>query len=130
MVRYAYALTRAVRRQRPLGLNLLLMLGVAVAGYLRLETMSPTPADVFMQSVAIEDADLGWSQLCPTLQSQLPRDALEQQTSTQRMLQAQQGDVLPIEKYLRALLEEKKDRPDALLILLPVSVFDFADFSR
>jgi hypothetical protein len=55
------------------------------------------PADVFMQSVASEDGGLGWSQLCPMLQNQLPRDALEQHSLTQRALQAQQGVTLSID---------------------------------
>jgi hypothetical protein len=50
-----------------------------------------------MQSVLQEDGGLGWPQLCPTLQQQLPREVLEQQASTQRALQARQGLTLRIE---------------------------------
>jgi hypothetical protein len=58
---------------------------------------APAPADLFMRSIAIEDGDLGWQQLCPALQDQLPRDVLEQQASAQRTFQLQQGVTLSIE---------------------------------
>src|SRR5258708_12636842 len=55
------------------------------------------PADLFMQSVATEDGGLGWSQLCPDLQVQLPRTVLEQQTQLQRTTQGQMGVALKID---------------------------------
>ena len=55
------------------------------------------PADVFMQSVAAEDGGLGWSQLCPDLQAQLPRAVLEQQTQLQLTTQDQMGVTLKID---------------------------------
>jgi hypothetical protein len=80
----------------------LLLLGAFVAAeYYRSSEIvrgsSVTPADLFMQSVATEDGGLGWRQLCPTLQSQLPREVLEQQSSAQRTIQAEQGVKLSIE---------------------------------
>jgi hypothetical protein len=81
--------------------NLVLLAGLAGAGAWRsneyARASAPTPADLFMHSIAIEDANLGWSQLCPALQAQLPRGVLEQQTLTQRALQVQQGLTVSIE---------------------------------
>ena len=80
---------------------MLLLLGVGATGVWRstdfARANSPTPADLFMQSVATEDGDLGWRQLCPTLQKELPRDVLEQQTSTQRSIQMRDGVTLSID---------------------------------
>jgi len=80
--------------------NALLLLAVGLAAYWRSTELFPasslTPADLFMQSVASADGGLGWSQLCPTLQSQLPRDVLEQHAMAQRALHAQQGVTLSI----------------------------------
>jgi hypothetical protein len=52
---------------------------------------SATPADRFMQSIVSGDGSLGWHQLCPTIQSQLPLHALEQQATAQHKAMAQQG---------------------------------------
>ncbi|MGO8946969.1 MAG: hypothetical protein ACLQUY_04755 [Ktedonobacterales bacterium] len=49
------------------------------------------PADQFMQSIVTEDGALGWHQLCPSLQAQIPLDTLVQQASAQRKALAQQG---------------------------------------
>jgi hypothetical protein len=96
-----FAVLRGLRRQPLLVVNAVLLLGLGFAGYWRGGTdfvRSPlAPADVFMQSVASEDGGLGWSQLCPVLQSQLPRDVLEQHSLTQRTLEAQQGVTLSID---------------------------------
>jgi len=82
-------------------LNVLLLVGLAVAAAWRytqpLQADPPAPADLFMQSVATEDGGLGWSQLCPDLQTLLPRDALEQQTEMQRTTQSQMGVTLRID---------------------------------
>lgn len=97
----ATALARGLRRQPVVVVNALLLLAVIAAVYWRGTDLvrggSLSPADLFMQSVAIEDGGLGWSQLCPTLQSQLPREVLEQQSMTQRTIQAQQGVKMSIE---------------------------------
>ena len=49
------------------------------------------PADRFMQSIVTEDGALGWKQLCPSIQAQLPIGELIQQADTQRTLMVQQG---------------------------------------
>ncbi|MBV9895495.1 MAG: hypothetical protein JO020_15130 [Chloroflexi bacterium] len=76
--------------------NVALTLVVAGAAYWRMASSEPTPADVFMQSVAAEDGALGWSQLCPTVQAQLPVDVLEQQTQQLRTSHAESGVTLTI----------------------------------
>jgi hypothetical protein len=92
---------RGLRRHPWLLLNALLLVGVCASGLSRTSDLlawtSPTPADLFMQSVAASDGGLGWSQLCPTLQSQLPRDVLEHQTVAQQILHIQHGVTLRIE---------------------------------
>jgi hypothetical protein len=50
-----------------------------------------------MQSVVAEDGDLGWNQLCPELQAQLPRDTLVRQSEKQRAIQNQAGVTLSID---------------------------------
>ena len=81
-------------------LNAVLLMAVAGAAYWRLTDGGPvsraTPADLFMQSVVTEDGSLGWNQLCPTLQVQLPRDVLEQHTQSLRAQHAQAGVTLTV----------------------------------
>jgi len=55
------------------------------------------PADQFMQSVVTDDGALGWHQLCPSLQAQLPMDQLVQQADVQRTAVAQQGIKLSVQ---------------------------------
>lgn len=55
------------------------------------------PADWFMQSVVTDDGALGWRQLCPSIQAQLPVDTLVQQANAQRTAAAQQGVRLTME---------------------------------
>ncbi len=97
----AIACARGLPRHPLLVLNVLLLVGLAVAAAWRytqpLQADPPAPADLFMQSVANEDGGLGWSQLCPDLQTLLPRDALEQQTEMQRTTQSQMGVTLRID---------------------------------
>ena len=50
-----------------------------------------SPADRFMQSIVTGDGALGWHQLCPSIQAQLPLPALEQQANAQHKAMAQQG---------------------------------------
>jgi hypothetical protein len=92
---------RGLKRHPLLLLNTLLLAGVATAiawrGVEAGRATAPEPADLFMQSIATEDGDLGWQQLCPALQDQLPRAVLEQQASAQRTFQLQQGVTLSIE---------------------------------
>ena len=81
-------------------LNMVLLLALAGTTYWRFmeapPIVEPTPADLFMQSIANEDGALGWSQLCPALQVQLPREQLEQQTAKLRMSHLQTGVTLTI----------------------------------
>lgn len=62
-----------------------------------LATGPPQPADLFMQSVATEDGELGWHQLCPDIQSRLPMASLVQQTDTMRAQAAQAGVHLTVQ---------------------------------
>jgi hypothetical protein len=82
-------------------LSALLLLGVGVAAYWRFSApesaRSPAPADLFMQSVADEDGGLGWDQLCPEVRVQVPREALEQQTLTQRAIHVNEGVTLTVD---------------------------------
>jgi hypothetical protein len=54
-------------------------------------SLSTSPADRFIHSIVIEDGALGWHQLCPSIQAQLPMGALVQQANAQRLAMAQQG---------------------------------------
>jgi hypothetical protein len=49
------------------------------------------PADRFMQSIVTDNGALGWRQLCPNIQAQLPMDQLVQQADAQRAAAAQEG---------------------------------------
>jgi hypothetical protein len=42
------------------------------------------PADLFVRSIVLDDGALGWHQLCPNVQAQVPLDSLVQQASAQR----------------------------------------------
>src|SRR6266481_9956790 len=64
-----------------------LVLGTIWAFY----AITPDPADVFMQSVAKRDGGLGWHQLCPALQAQMPLALLASQVQQQRSAEAGQG---------------------------------------
>src|SRR5215831_15972315 len=62
----AYALVRGFRRHPLLILNAVLLAAVAAAilwkGAHVIRPGSPSPADLFIQSIATEDGDLGWRQ--------------------------------------------------------------------
>ena len=96
-----WAVVRGLRRDPWVAINSLLLVAVcAVFATYRPHVAtsdSGVPADLFMQSIATEDGDLGWRQLCPELQQQLPRDVLVQQSMTQRTLQESQGLSLSVE---------------------------------
>ena len=51
---------------------------------LAVQANTPAPADLFMQSVVKRDGTLGWHQLCPSLQAQLPLSMLASQVEAQR----------------------------------------------
>src|SRR5262245_49081560 len=95
------AVAWALRRHPWLVVNSVLLVGVCAAyvmrGPLFATADAPTPADLLMQSIVTEDGDLGWRQLCPELQQQLPRDLLVQESTTQRLHQASQGLSLGVE---------------------------------
>jgi hypothetical protein len=44
-----------------------------------------------MQSLVTEDGALGWRQLCPNIQAQLPQDALVQQADAMRAAAVREG---------------------------------------
>jgi hypothetical protein len=94
------ALIRGLCRHPMLIVNSALILAVIVAAYWRFTDTAgakpPTPSDLFMQSIATEDGALGWSQLCPALQVQLPRATLEQQTEQLRASHLQSGVTLTV----------------------------------
>jgi hypothetical protein len=50
-----------------------------------------SPADAFMQSVVARDGQLGWQQLCPTAQAELPLEVLVQETNALRAADALSG---------------------------------------
>lgn len=58
---------------------------------------SGQPADRFMQSVVTDDGALGWQQLCPSVQTQISRDELAQQTRLQHTSVAQAGLTLSVD---------------------------------
>lgn len=67
----------------------------------RAQSVSPTRADVFMQSVVVQDGALGWHQLCPALQARLPLDELRNQAAQQKATDTRQGVTFTM-KYLGA----------------------------
>ncbi len=62
---------------------------------------TPVPADLFIQSVVKLDGTLGWHQLCPSLQAQMPLSELTRQVETQRIAASGQGLTLT-EEYVGA----------------------------
>jgi hypothetical protein len=64
------------------------------------------PADVFVQSIVNRDAKLGWQQLCPAVQLQLPASQLVDQAESQRAAQTSLG------LKLSAEFVETLPRPD------------------
>ncbi len=63
----------------------------------RAPAAAPTQADLFMQSVLKRDGALGWHQLCPDLQAQIPIDELQHQAAQQKSEEARQGITLTLE---------------------------------
>src|SRR5215472_11918716 len=70
-----------------------LILGTIWAFY----AVTPDPADVFMQSVARRDGGLGWHQLCPILQQQVPLSELANQAEKQRIAESRQGMMFTVD---------------------------------
>jgi hypothetical protein len=54
-------------------------------------SLSASPSDRFIQSIVTHDGALGWHQLCPSVQAQLPMDVLKKQADAQRLAMAKQG---------------------------------------
>ncbi len=61
-----------------------------------LQSNAPAPADLFMQSVVKRDGALGWHQLCPSLQAQLPLATLTRQVEEQRISESRQSLTLTV----------------------------------
>ena len=92
------------RRVSPVFLFLVLMFTLALPGaalaYPRAQSSplasaspvdTPTPADLFMQSVVIDDGALGWKQLCAATQAQVPESALVQAANAEHNATAKGG---------------------------------------
>jgi hypothetical protein len=62
-----------------------------------IQSNAPAPADLFMQSVVQRDGGLGWHQLCPALQAQVPLAVLASQVQQQRSAEARQGLTLTLD---------------------------------
>ena len=101
MTRTFPALARGLCRHPLLVVNAILLLLVGAGGVWRgagaVRASSSTPADLFMQSIATENGALGWNQLCPSLQQQMPRETLVRVTETQRIFAARSGIALTVE---------------------------------
>jgi hypothetical protein len=67
------------------------MAGSAATPRATAHTAQLRPADLFIQSIVKDDGALGWHQLCPGLQAQIPQAALVQQANAQRTAAAQRG---------------------------------------
>lgn len=82
-------------------LSLLVGIGAGMAVHLapsqRAARVAPTPADLFMQSVVRRDGQLGWQQLCPDLQAQIPQVVLVRQADAQRASDLSQGVTLTMQ---------------------------------
>jgi hypothetical protein len=80
---------------------LVLVVGIAAIGYWRVTNAAvddaENPADLFMYSIAIDDGELGWNQLCPSVQRQLPREVLVQHTIATRSSHSDAGLTLSID---------------------------------
>jgi hypothetical protein len=81
-----------------LGLLVVLATPTLIVGTTRvLQHTTPAPADLFMQSVVQRDGSLGWHQLCPALQAQVPLAVLASQVQQQRRAEARQGLTLSLD---------------------------------
>jgi hypothetical protein len=62
-----------------------------------IQVKTPTPADIFMQSVVKRDGSLGWHQLCSPVQAQLPLSTLASQVQKQRIAESKEGLKLTVD---------------------------------
>ncbi len=83
----------------PLGLVLVLL--VTSVGYLvvrlQQENVRSLPANLFMQSIVTGDGELGWRQLCPSIQKQVPLDELRSQATAQHRAEQAAGITLNVD---------------------------------
>src|SRR5205807_4168233 len=61
------------------------------------QAKTPVSADLFMQSVVKRNGALGWHQLCPALQAQMPLSTLTSQVEEQRVAESEQGLTLTMD---------------------------------
>jgi len=73
---------------------LTLILGTRLAA---VQANTPAPADLFMQSVVKRNGTLGWHQLCPALQAQMPLSALASQVEEQRIAESRESLTLVVD---------------------------------
>jgi len=78
-------------------LVVLVTLTLLLATRWAVQSKAPVPADLFMQSVVKRDGQLGWQQLCPALQVQLPLSTLTRQLEQQRSAESSQGLTLTVD---------------------------------
>ena len=85
-----------------LGLVLVLIVpSLLLAPARPVQAKGPVPADLFMQSVVERDGNLGWHQLCPAVQAQLPLSVLTKQVQELHLAESGQGLTLTVD-YLGA----------------------------
>lgn len=89
------AIARGLRRRPAVFLAAVALLAAPALVYLGTgrvaQSAAPTPADLFIRSVVTRDGELGWQQLCPTVQAQLPLALVVQQAEAQRAGEAGLG---------------------------------------
>ncbi len=82
----------------PLGLVVVLATPPLILGTIWvIQSNAPAPADLFMQSVVKRDGALGWHQLCPSVQAQLPLATLTRQVEEQRISESGQSLTLTVD---------------------------------
>jgi hypothetical protein len=69
----------------------LLMIILLLASRWATQAKTPVQADLFIQSVVERNGALGWHQLCPALQAQMPLSMLTRQVQEQRIAEKGQG---------------------------------------
>jgi hypothetical protein len=97
----ALAPLRALRHHLILLLGLLALLALPLSVRVTMGRaawgLPATPADRFMQSVVARDGELGWRQLCPALQGQLPLEQVRDQALAQRLAEAGRAPKLTVD---------------------------------
>ncbi len=81
-----------------LGLVVMLAIPILILGTTwAVQSYAPFPADLFMQSVVKRDGALGWHQLCPSVQAQLPLSVLANQVKQQHIAESRRGLTLTVD---------------------------------